>query len=177
MKRGIGIFGGIVFVLVGVCSYFFLYRNKHTIETVDVPEFSHNILVGFYYGGSSWGTYEETVTAFVTIYKDGTITAKIQEDPIEVSTIPKENMDILIEKLNLSKLYLLDPETSEVTDVGPDYIYIYDTDDKVLKLVGGTMPQNKEFISMYEAIFNNIPKEWIQGVIDEHIARYLESVK
>ena len=160
----------------GYCTYFKDYQNTHSIqEFIDGPKYSEKYLVGFDFGGSSWGDYYQCISAGIVICTNGelqvTMPTKVENynvtDPQIIGTFQlTEKQYRNIEKaLDKEKLFTIDPEPDDrVCDGYSIKLLLYDENDKVLRNCGGYMPQNEYLMDTYHLIMDNIPSDEIAGL-------------
>ena len=157
--------------------------EKEVVKEKEDIRFSDEYLVGFDYGGSSWGEFYECISARVIICtnKDVLIymptyesvhTNSPQLELVDTLTLTDEQYENIERGLNRKKLYrLMIRSDNGVLDGSSTYLYLYDKNEEVLKACGGYEPKNKRFWEMYRTIIDNIPVEEIMSIRDESIER------
>lgn len=151
-----------------------LYSCKEKADSIGkVPEgFSEKYLIGNYSsGGGGFEDYDfwESLPAEYRICYDGTVEFYMPTlDGTEISglelagsyKLTEEEMRSLLEVINLKKLYKLDPkENWGVCDGSSKTLDVYDENGEILKKCGGYMPDNKDFLEMYNAVRNTLHLE------------------
>ena len=138
-------------------------------------EVSETYLAGFMYDTAD---FLEMAPSFECLYRrDGRVEARFRRDmpngetryDIRYYDLDENAMETVTRKIDLEKLYTLDPECPDPADVcdgGSYYIYIYDRNDEVLKACGGFCPTNKEFNDMARVLNENLPGELVHDAED-----------
>ncbi|MBR6147057.1 MAG: hypothetical protein IKQ44_01740 [Lachnospiraceae bacterium] len=158
--------------------------EKEVIKEKEDIRFSDEYLVGFDYGGSSWGEFYECISARVIVCTnkdvliympayDSIHTNSPELELVDTLTLSDEQYENIEKGVNRKKLYRLKiiPER-DVCDGSSTYLLLYDKNENVLKACGGYEPRNKKFWEMYSAVIDNIPTEKINSIRDEYIEKY-----
>lgn len=143
-------------------------------------QLSDKYLVGYNFGDSGHAGNDgpDRNVMEVRICYDGTVDVLLMslndDSDYEIAgsyQLTADELSRLTAAIDQSKLYRLDPqENGAVCDGGCKILYLYDKKGLVLKRCGGYMPQNEEFLKMYETVqevFHDeeqtqIYKEWLE---------------
>ncbi len=142
------------------------------------PEFSEEYFVGANYGGASYGTYYDMISAEVILCSNKNVLVFLPESVdtdaekvlVSTLTITDEQFNNIVNGIDRNKLYTLDPKPDQsVCDGYYKYLILYDTNRQVCKLCGSYMPQNKKFNDMYTTFVENLPWREIDQIRSEYI--------
>ncbi len=148
-----------------------------------VPELSDEYLVGFPYGGSSWGEFYDCIDAEVIICTNHDVlismpTAETVGDEkhrvyeqVATLTLTDSQYSAIEKAVDREKLYNLDVEAGEADDGYSLYLFLYNKDNSVAKMVGAYMPEDEDFIEIYETVMDNLPRQEIDRIRDENVER------
>ncbi len=151
-------------------------------DFVEGPQFSDNYLVGFSYGGASWGEYYECISAGVIVCQNREAlifmptrserTNALETKQIATLTLTEEQYETIEKAVDREKLFMLDPDEDwEVCDGYSTYLTLYDAEDKPLKNCGGYMTRNQYVINTKRTILENFPVEELRRIHAEQIEK------
>ncbi len=134
----------------------------------DSSNLSTKYLVGFIYDTADFLEMAPSFT--VKIRLDGKAEAEYWYDLPNRETVydtvvydlTDEQFSEIKNKIDLKRLYNLDPECPDPNDVcdgGSSWIIIYDKNDVSLKNCGGFCPTNDDFQKMLRVLYENIPEQ------------------
>ncbi len=162
----------ILLLLLSGCS------EKH-----ETPDFSDYYLVGFDYGGISWGSVTDCVHVSVIVCTDHTVGFYLPpvgnnlhyvdyelKDTITLTDEQYANIESLVDRETLS-------ETEVVADLGCDgksfYLYFYDDDLNIVGKYGAYEPvTNDPFWDIYREVRSNVPLQRASELRNEWIDDY-----
>ncbi|MBQ6090317.1 MAG: hypothetical protein IJL07_03505 [Lachnospiraceae bacterium] len=170
----------IVFMMV-IMSF---VMDLNPYESISVPEFSDEYLVGFDYGGSSWGEFYDCLDAKVIICTNHdvlilmptaeSIRYKNMYEYEEIGKITLTDMQYsnIETVLDREELYTLKIRSEkDVCDGYSMYLYLYNKDNTVAKECGAYMPTTERFIEIYDAVIDNIPGKEISDIREKNVKR------
>ena len=146
-----------------------------------IPEFSDEYLVGFSFGGSSWGEFYDCIDADVIICTNHDVlmympTLETLHDKkpemvlVETLKLTDEQYHAIENAVDREKLYTMVIESNDNVDDGDSYgLILYDRNEEMLKYCGGYMPTTKEFNDIYDEVMNNIPREEMRKIHDDYV--------
>ena len=156
-------------------------KDKKENKDGQTPEFSDKYLVGFDFGGSSWGEFYDCIDVRVIICtnRDVLVTAPsietvhaAQKETKQLAklTLTEEQYSNITGILDREKLYNMKIRSNDGVCDGDSYaLILYDQDENVAKVCGAYMPTTKAFTKMYEGVMDNIPKEELRAVRNEYV--------
>lgn len=157
-------------VLLPTLLKFFMSSEEPKKSTViGMPELSETYFVGFDYCSYDLFSMDPVIIGKVRYDKrietTFTYTDENGEKTEEVKffDLSEEQYQNIVNGINLSKLYRLDPKESDpakVCDGGYTYLIMYGKDDSDIKLIGGFCPTAETYIEYRKVVFNNIPDEF-----------------
>lgn len=116
--------------------------------------------------------YDGRVELYMPTVSDGDITGYELAGTYQLTV---DELAGLTESIDQYRLYVLDPEEDHgVCDGWSCTLTLYDADDEILKTCGGYMPDNKEFLAMYNAVKNTIHMDEHLRIRQEWISRLKE---
>ncbi len=139
----------------------------------NLPGASSTYLIGFDY--SAYELMSTVVTAKIRYDKKIETTFSYPLSNGEFREVTKifdmedEQYNNIKNKVDLKKLYNLDPKEAKFEDVmdgGYSWLIIYGENDEALKNVGGFCPGNEYFREVRRTIFDNLPEEFKQAYKD-----------
>lgn len=145
--------------------------------------FSDEYLVGFDYGGSSWGEFYECISARVIICtnKDVLIYMPTSEsvhtnsrelELIDTLTLTGKQYENIEKGINRKKLYWMKIRSDDsVCDGSSYFLILYDKNEEILKACGAYEPKSKKFWEMYSAVLDNVPTEEIMTIRNEYVEK------
>lgn len=146
-------------------------------QDAEIPVFSGKYIAGVDFGGIPfwYDDVYDTVSATLVFTRDKTVEVYMgqslyDEHDTLIDTVPltDEQYSNVERKINQKKLYKLDPESDEFMEDGVyRYIYLYDENNELLKMVGGYEPRNGEFLEMYGELQRNIPYEEVNEIYEK----------
>ena len=144
-------------------------------------QFSDIYLVGFDFGGSSWGEYYDCISVNVIICtnREVLVTAPAFEtnefeansvQTIAKLTLSKEQYANITKILDREELYNMKIESDKDVCDGSSYsLTLYDQDENVAKVCGAYEPTTEEFLEIYKGIMDNIPREELLTIRDDYV--------
>ena len=168
--------GAILLLIVRWCVFGMLFPKA--------PEMSNEYLVGFKYGGHSWGSWEDCVSAYVIICTNHEVLVKMptaetmytnqpEYELVYTLTIPDKLYSRIEEALDREKLYTMKIDGNDaVCDGDSKYLDLYDPNNNLLKSCGAYMPTTKAFTDMYQVVIDNIPNQEILQIREEYIKEH-----
>lgn len=135
------------------------------------PDFSDKYLIGFDYSDYSSINYSMSTIIVCRVCYDKTLEADFSWHDeasgeevtrtmiFELSDEQYRNIEGAVKPM---EIYFLDSECSNYEDVcdgGDSYLFLYGSDDSVLRSVGGFCPTSKKFADIRRVLFNNLPSE------------------
>lgn len=142
-------------------------------------KFSDKYLIGFDYSDYSSVNYYMSKIITCRVCYDKSLEADFSwhdeesgEDVTRtmVFDLSDEQYGNIIGAVEPKEIYSLDPKCSDfdvVNDGGYSYLFLYGSDDNVLKNVGGFCPTSKKFSEIRRVLFDNLPSD-----LDSVFARY-----
>lgn len=158
-------------------------KETETSKETEADElvFSDEYLVGFGFGGSSWGTYYDCVDVNVIICTNRDVlvqapsieTTKTDETGIQLLaklTLSEEQYANITKALDREKLYNMKIKSNRDVCDGSSYsLILYDQDENVAKVCGAYEPTTKAFNEMYKAVMDNIPKNELSAIRSQYV--------
>ena len=150
----------------------------------EIPEFSEEYFVGANYGGTSFGTYYDMISAEIILCTNKNVLVFLPESVdteaenvlVSTLTITDEQYNNIVNAIDRNKLYRLDPKPDQnVCDGYYRYLNLYDTNGEVCKPCGSYMPQNKKFNDMYTTFIENLPWRKIDQIRSEYVEKLREA--
>ena len=144
-------------------------------------EFSDEYLVGFDFGGSSWGDFYDCISVRVIICtnRDVLVFARSMEtvhgrngelEQIAKLSLTEDQYSNIEKKLDREKLYNMKIKSDEgACDGSSYYLILYDQDKNVAKNCGAYMPLTKAFMNVYDSVMDNIPKEELREIRNAYV--------
>lgn len=138
------------------------YEEKNSqVEVLANKSLSETILIGRK-GHSSYGTWQDQLVQEIRIMKDKTAQILVEGEVIATTSLTIEQYQAIepyadIRKMAESEITVDDEEH----DGGDYYIVFYGKDEKEIESFGGYMPSGEWFDEVTEAIFQNLPENWI----------------
>ena len=144
-------------------------------------EFSDEYLVGFDFGGLSWGDFYDCLSVRVIICtnRDVLVFGKKMEavhqrdgelEQIAKLSLTEEQYSNVEKVLDRKKLYNMKIKSNQDVCDGRSYaLILYDKDENVAKVCGAYEPTTKAFLKMYDGVHDNIPKDELREVRNEYV--------
>ncbi len=173
----------IYIIVVSVIMLFIILWIVLGIFFPKAPEMSDKYLVGFRYGGSSWGSREDCVNAYVIICTNHDVIVemptaetmfsnRLEYEVVYTLKIPDKQYSTIERVLDRDKLYTMDIKGDNgACDGSSLYLDLYDPNEKLLKSCGAYVPTTKAFCDMYDTVMDNIPKSEIRQIREEYIKK------
>ena len=174
-------------LIVLVCTGCTINLPKPT-EKVVVPEFSDEYLIGISSGGG-YGDYYSSIPRRVIVTTDKKVLVcapsleevaahMLRTDDFEVLAVLEltdEQYDNILKGIDREKLFKMTVEPDNgVCDGDSYYLYLYGSENQIVKRCGAYMPKTAKFMDMYRAVNSNLPKDEINRVMSEYIDRVIE---
>ncbi len=174
-------------LIVLVCTGCTFNIPKPT-EKVVVPEFSDEYLIGISSGGG-YGDYYSSIPMRLIVTTDKKLLVcappveeaaahKLRTDDFEVLAVLElsdEQYDNILKGIDREKLFKMTVEPDNgVCDGDSYYLYLYGSENQIVKRCGAYMPKTAKFMEMYRAVSSNIPREKTWPIWDEYIDRVIE---
>ena len=153
-------------------------EGSHSKEAV---EFSDEYLVGFDFGGSSWGDFYDclSVRVIICMNHDVMVFGKKMEsvhqrdgelEQIAKLTLTEEQYSNIEKILDRQKLYKMKIKSNQdICDGSSYYLILYDKDENIAKACGAYEPTTKAFLKMYDGVRDNIPKDELREIRNEYV--------
>lgn len=174
-------------LIVLVCTGCTINLPKPT-EAQIVPEFSDEYLIGISSGGG-YGDYYSSIPSRIIVTTDKKVLVcapSLEEvaahmlrtddfEVLEVFELTDEQYDNILKSVDREKLFKMTVEPdNNVCDGESYYLYLYGSENQIVKRCGGYMPKTEKFMDMYRAVYRNLPKDEINRVMSEYIDRVIE---
>ena len=165
-------------ILFMILTGLFLSGCDQPFGTQEKHDFSEICYVGANYGGASYGTVYDMISADVVLCTDKKVYVYLPsstgdssvEKLVATLAITDEQYNNIVNAVDRNMLYKLDPKPDyDVCDGYFRYLYLYDTHGEVCDICGGYMPKNKKFNEMYDAFCQNIPCNEINDIRSAYI--------